>query len=233
MALGLIFLFACKPPAPAARVISPAIVLDGQPILVDWDDGDTFSSPLGDGERLKARLSGYNTLESYGPVHRWGEWTAPELYSIAKRAGERASTEIWECTTLPGGGGYGRELVDCPELRKAMLREGWAHVFLAGDETQAPPENLEAQREAQEARRGIWRKGVPTGIITSLHSLDEKDQEKTYNRIADTSTGVADKHWHAETYRSCQEVCDETSASCMIYVPYRERYGDGRAICLQ
>ena len=83
MALGLIFLFACKPPAPAARVISPAIVLDGQPILVDWDDGDTFSSPLGDGERLKARLSGYNTLESYGPVHRWGEWTAPELYSIA------------------------------------------------------------------------------------------------------------------------------------------------------
>ncbi len=232
--MTLILLLACKPPQPAAEPAQPAVILDGQPIAVEWDDGDTFNSPRAGGDPLKARLAGFNTLESYGPVHRWGEWEPRELYAIAKDAGNRAGAEVWECQVLPGGGGYGRELVDCPGLRRAMLEEGYAHVFMAGEETQADPADLAAQKQAQDRGRGIWAKGVPAGIVTSLHSLDEKkDQEKTYNRVADTATGEAGKRWHTDSYRSCQEVCEPDAASCMVYVPYRERYGDGRAICIQ
>ena len=226
----LLWFLACKPPQ-VAEPTQPAVVLDGQPIVVEWDDGDTFHSPRADGEVLKARLNGYNTLESYGPVHRWGDWTPEELFVLAEESGRRASSQVWECTTLPGGGGYGRELVDCPGLREAMLREGWAHVF-AADGT--PPEkDLEDQAWAQQQGNGMWSKGVPAGIVTSLHSLDEKKgQTETYNRVADTVTGQAAKRMHSETYRTCQEVCVEDAGSCMIYVPYRERYGEGRAYCL-
>jgi micrococcal nuclease len=229
----ILLLLACKPPNVAPQA-DPAVVLDGQPIVVSWDDGDTFHSPRPDGEKLKARLAGFNTLESYGPVHSWGDWTPEELYGLATDSGRRAASQVWECTTLPGGGGYGRELVDCPGLRDVMLREGYAHIFLADEGSVADPADLEAQHEAQAEGRGMWAKGVPAGIITSLHSLDEKkDQESTYNRVADTKTGLALKVDHTESYRSCQKVCMDEAESCMIYVPYRERYGDGRAICLQ
>ena len=230
----IVLLLGCKPPEPAASPAQPAIVLNGQPIVVDWDDGDTFNSARPTAEPLKARLAGYNTLESYGPVHRWGEWSSRDLYDIAKDAGQRAGAEVWECQVLPGGGGYGRELVDCPDLRRVMLAEGYAHLFLAGEGDTADPDDLAAQKQAQSAGLGIWAKGVPAGILTSLHSLDEKkEQQTTYNRVADTATGEALQHWHADTYRPCQEVCDPDAGSCMLYVPYRERYGEGRAICLQ
>ncbi|MDP6932187.1 MAG: hypothetical protein QGG40_04685, partial [Myxococcota bacterium] len=67
------------------------LLLDGQQTSVHWDDGDTFKRLTTDGSKGQgARLQGYNTLESYGPVHRWGEWTGQELYALAKDAGRVA-----------------------------------------------------------------------------------------------------------------------------------------------
>ena len=56
------------------QVHKTTVNLDGIEIEVKWDDGDTFHGVHPDGRKIKARLNGYNTLESYGPVHQWGEW---------------------------------------------------------------------------------------------------------------------------------------------------------------
>jgi len=211
-----------------------SVVLDGQTIAANWDDGDTFSArmPTDDGgfEKLKGRLVGFNTLESYGPVHRWGDWTAEELAGIAKAAGERARGTQWVCSKLEGSGGYGRSRVDCPALRQALLQEGLAHLFVMDDEASA--EDLAMQAKAIQDGAGMWAKGAPQGIVTSLHSLDERpDQEETYDRVVSTETGKSEKFNHADNYESCQEVC--RSGSCLTYVPYQMRYGENRAACLR
>ena len=207
------------------------VLLDGVAVVADWDDGDTFAFiDANSGERVKARLSGFNTLESYGPVHRWGDWTGAELYQLAKQAGVRARDSQWECQQLPGSCGYGRICVACPDLQTTLLREGLAHVFALKDP--ADPAMLEAQRAAQEDGSGMWEKGVPKELVTSLHSLDEKpDKNQTYNRLISTKTGKSTQLHHSDNYESCRWVCP--TDSCMLYVPYKQRYGADRADCLQ
>ena len=78
----------------------------------------------------------------------------------------------------------------------------------------------------------MWAKGVPEGIVTSVHSMDEKpDQDRSYNRVASIETGLAPKQHHTETYATCEEVC--TAGSCLVYVPYKVRYGQNQAECLK
>jgi endonuclease YncB( thermonuclease family) len=203
------------------------LTLDGKLIPVHWDDGDTFSTP---DRSIRARLAGYNTLESYGPVHRWGDWTTRELMGLAKAAGTRAASEAWTCTTLEGGGGYGRISVDCPDLRRALLEEGLAHAFSV--DGPAAPADVAAQGKGIAAKAGMWAKGVPEGIVTSVHSLDEKDgATSTYDRVCSTKTGAAPKVEHAKIHAACAEVCHQ--GSCLVYVPYKQRYGDARAECLR
>jgi hypothetical protein len=203
------------------------VYLDGKLVPVNWSDGDTFVTP---DRAIRARLAGYNTLEDYGPVHRWGNWTAPELYLLAKAAGARARTEVWTCTTQAGGGGYGRQSVDCPDLRLALLREGLAHTFAVEGQAPAADQAVQAQAIADEV--GIWAKGVPAGIVTSAHSLDEREgAAETYDRVCSTETGAASKTSHAQNYAACSEVC--RSGSCLVYVPYAQRYGVSRADCLR
>ena len=220
-----------EPVSEPAAAVAPTILLDGVRTTVRWDDGDTFKVVTDDGSKsARARLAGFNTLESYGPVHRWGDWTAQELFALSKAGGELAEGQVWACTTLPGGGGYGRDKVDCAGLRTALLEAGLAHLF-AFDGTPLAAD-LEVQTAAMGAGAGMWAKGAPSVVVTSLHSLDEKpDQTETYNRVADTATGVARKVLHGETYAPCQEVCVDDA--CMVYVPYKQRYGDSRAACLR
>ena len=105
----------------ATEPSKPTVILDGVSIAVEWDDGDTFHGKTADGTKIKARLAGYNTLESYGPVHQWGEWTE-EMYAFAKESGVFASKQVWECADTKKGGGYGRVLVDCPVYVKQCWR---------------------------------------------------------------------------------------------------------------
>lgn len=232
----LVLLLACGPKSPEQTPVvetvapnEPTVILDGVSISVTWDDGDTFHGKTPDGQKVKARLAGYNTLESYGPVHQWGDWTEKELYAFAKASGDFASSKVWTCTDTKKGGGYGRVLVDCPDLRKAMLEEGYAHPFSIGGP--APEADLAALKVGMENKAGIWEKGTPKSLITSLHSQSEKPDKEVYNRVCDLTTGECGERVHTDTYETCQKVCLDDS--CMTYVPYKVRYGDARAECLR
>ena len=71
-------------------------------------------------------------------------------------------------------------------------------------------------------------------MITSLHSADEYAEgsgEQPYDRVCDPRTGKCPGVVHADTYGVCQEVCIQ--GSCMVYVPYKMRYGAEKAECLK
>ena len=71
-----------------------ALVLDGKELNVYWDDGDTFEFRE-HGRKTRARLRGFNTLESYGPfgVHfpfqlccaAAGPWLLPIAHLLLRR----------------------------------------------------------------------------------------------------------------------------------------------------
>jgi micrococcal nuclease len=218
-----------KKPASSLKKKQGTLLLDGVEQTVFWDDGDTFSFSGSEGKKVKARLKGLNTLESYGPVHQWGDWTESELYSFAKEGGVFASAQKWNCTDTKQGGGYGRILVDCPDFRKAILEAGLAHAFSV--DQASPDADVVAQQIGMDAQIGIWEKGVPKSLLTSIHSQDEKADKDAYNRVCQTETGQCDVVTHTEIYEVCQKVCQDDS--CMIYVPYKQRYGADAASCLK
>ena len=62
------------------------VFLNGKAVPVFFNDGDSFRVLSGSMKGSKARLAGFNTLESHGPVHSWGDWTVKEMYVLAKMA---------------------------------------------------------------------------------------------------------------------------------------------------
>ncbi len=218
------------PDVSGKRELANAVVLDGEKVKVYWSDGDSFTVRSGRQKNSKVRLMGYNTLESYGPVHEWGGWSGFALYYLQKRGTYFARSRVWNCKSSGERDHYKRLLVRCDDLVQAMVREGYGHVFeMPGGS--ANPKDMAAQREAIAAYRGMWLKGVPKGIVTSLHSAAEGDGSKaSYNRVADPLTGMTRKVEHREKYGLCQRVCID--GSCMVYAPYKQRYGNNRADCL-
>ena len=158
-----------------------------------------------------------------------GDWTEKELCAFAKESGDLPPETVWECADTKKGGGYGRVLVDCPGLRQAMLKNGYAHPFSIGGP--APEADMQALRLGIENKAGIWAKGAPKSLITSLHSQDEKPDKEVYNRVCDLTTGECAERIHSDVYETCQKVCVDDS--CMTYVPYKVRYGDNRAECIR
>jgi len=205
------------------------VTIDDQPYDVVWSDGDSFRITTGTKRGQRVRLLGYNTLESYGPVHKWGDWNEWELYKIAKEAKFLAASENWECRSQGKVDRFKRLLVRCPKLIKVMLSSGVGHIF----EVKSSPlaEDIQIQAEAIKARRGMWSKGAPQGLMTSIHSQTENPEEPAYNRVASLSTGMANKQLHTQEYELCKWVCQQ--GSCMRYVPYQKRYGDERPDCLR
>lgn len=183
------------------------VILNGVATPVVFNDGDSFRVLGGPMTGAKSRLSGFNTLESHGPVHVWGTWTARELYVLAKMATYNARDQVWECTTDGKTDGYGRMLVFCPGLAKDQVRKGLAHAMSINDDP-ADPELLALQREAQAARRGIWAHGIPDYILTSLHSIEEDvEGDGIYNRLVSSADGHSVKWKHESKYDECQRVC--------------------------
>ena len=125
---------------------------------------------------------------------------------------------------------YNRIGVDCPDLRKEILEAGLAHPFSMSGA--APEEDIAALQVAIDNSAGMWAKGVPNLLVTSLHSQDEKADKDAYNRVCDLQTGECSVQTHTEIYKVCEKVCIDND-SCMIYVPYSMRYGEKRAECLQ
>lgn len=183
------------------------VILNGEAVPVHFNDGDSFRVLAGDFKNAKARLSGYNTLESYGPVHQWGGWTAKELYVLAKMGTYNARDGVWECETDGKTDTYGRILVWCPELAEDQVRRGLAHA-MSIDDNPARPELVAAQRQAVSERQGIWAHGVPEFVLTSLHSREEDvDGRGTYNRLVSSVDGHSVKWRHRDRYRECDRVC--------------------------
>jgi endonuclease YncB( thermonuclease family) len=181
------------------------VILNGKLIQVTFNDGDTFRALSSEG--TKGRLEGFNTLESYGPVHQWGTWTEKELYVMAKLATMHARRGVWECESDGKVDTYGRMLVKCPKLGEELVRRGLAHVLTVGDEP-GDPILVKAQREAIAARRGLWSHGVPDYILTSIHSVEEDtDGTGTYNRLVSTEDGHSLKWKHQNRYDECSKVC--------------------------
>jgi endonuclease YncB( thermonuclease family) len=214
---------AMVPPLPTARTIvllgcllsastahaeaSAMVYINGKLSPVYFNDGDSFRVLDGPYRDVKARLAGFNTLESHGPVHQWGGWTATELYVIAKMATANGRRGVWHCNTDGKADGYGRMLLWCPDLADSQVRGGFAHVMSIGDEP-GDPVLLRAQREAMEARRGIWAHGIPPFILTSLHSAEEDVEARgNYNRLVSTADGHSLRWVHMEEYPECSRIC--------------------------
>jgi hypothetical protein len=78
----------------------------------------------------------------------------------------------------------------------------------------------------------MWAQGAPLSIVTSAHSVDEKPgQQESYNRILDVATGHAPKRPHTQAYAACSWAC--VGESCLLYIPYKQRYGGAKADCLK
>lgn len=226
--MGMFFLFHARD-ADARRGQSSELYLDETRVRVYWNDGDSFRVLGGSRRgRLKARLMQFNTLENHGPVHRWGTWKAQELQKISWEATRVARQGHWHCQTIGSRDAYQRALVKCHDLAKALISRGLAHVYSVRGPGDAGL--LRLQRQAQQRKVGMWAKGVPPYLLTSLHSARER-RSSTYNRLISTQTGASKKDRHSREYRTCQWVC--TEGSCMLYVPFKKRYGRRRAWCLR
>lgn len=226
MALGLVASAIDAAARPASRVF-----LNGVPSPVYFNDGDSFTVLGGPLAGSKARLAGYNTLETFGPCHRWGTWTTHELYINSKMATLNARRGVWRCTSDMKRDGYGRILWDCPDLATDQIRKGLAHAMTVTAQP-SPERYLVAQRLAVAERRGMWAHGVPSYVMTSNHSNDEGYEGTTYNRLVSVEDGHSEKWKHSDIYKECQDVCHE-SGSCMVYVAFQRRYGASRAACLR
>lgn len=183
------------------------VYLNGTPTPVYFNDGDSFRVLSGPLTGNKARLGGYNTLESFGPAHQWGTWNAWELYVNAKMATLNARRGVWHCTSDMSRDGYGRTLWSCPDLAVDDVRKGLAHVYSVDDQP-GRIEIIRAQRLAIAEHRGMWSHGVPQFIVTSIHSANESpDRDYSYNRMISTRDGHSDSMKHHENYDECQMVC--------------------------
>ncbi len=185
------------------------VVLNGVPTPVFFNDGDSFRVLEGPLAGTTARLAGFNTLESFGPVHGWGSWHPYELYIMAKMATLNARRGSWHCNSDLRRDGYGRILWDCPDLAVDHLRKGLAHAMNVDDEP-ARAEYLAAQRLAIAEHRGMWAHGVPEFVLTSAHSADEDpSREFHYDRRVSVRYGHSESVRHHTNYLECQMVCHE------------------------
>lgn len=195
------------PDTAAAAQVRTRVILNGEAVPVSFNDGDSFRVLAGTYSGAQARLAGFNTLESHGPVHAWGTWTEKEMYVLAKMAMYHGRRGVWHCESDGKTDTYGRMLTWCPDLAESMVRLGLAHV-MSVDDSPGKPELIEAQREAQRARRGIWAHGIPPFVLTSLHSVEEDTTgEGTYNRLVSTDDGHSVKWKHTDRYAECAKIC--------------------------
>jgi len=183
------------------------VVLNGKMTSVFFNDGDSFRVLKGARKGAKARLFGFNTLETHGKVHQWGDWTFRELYVIAKMATLNARLGTWTCNTDGKTDTYGRMLVFCEGLAADQIRKGLAHAMSINDDPGLPV-LLEAQRDAIAHKRGMWAHGIPEFVVTSLHSVEEDiSGHGTYNRVVSSADGHSIKWKHNNKYNECDNIC--------------------------
>ena len=207
LAVVVVGVLVCR--AAAAEPLTK-VFINGRPTPVSFNDGDSFRPQAGPYKGSQSRLSGYNTLESFGPVHSWGTWTEKEMWVNAKLATKHAQHGVWHCETDGKKDGYGRLLMHCKDLAKSLIENGFA-MAMTIDEQAAESELVQAQADAIGNKKGMWAHGVPSYVLSSLHASSEgggKDG-KTYNRLVSTTDGHSERWLHDEDYAECKKVCRE------------------------
>ncbi len=196
-------------PVGAEGTVFTRVFVNGHPVPVTFNDGDSFRVHAGEYRGAQCRLAGFNTLESFGPAHQWGDWHPYELYINAKMATYNGRRGTWHCNTDGSRDGYGRVLMDCPDLATDQIRRGYAHAYNI-DDTPARNYYLRAQQDAIRHRRGMWAHGVPDYLMTSVHSADEdRSREVHYNRLVSTRDAHTESMQHHDTYEECSWVCND------------------------
>ncbi len=194
---------------PAEGTAYSRVFINGTPVPVYFNDGDSFRIFGGEFRGSQCRLAGFNTLESFGPAHQWGEWHPYELYINAKMATYNGRRGTWHCETDGSRDGYGRILMDCPDLAVDQIRNGYAHAYQV-DDTPSRPAYLRAQQEAIQNRRGMWAHGVPDYVMTSIHSADEDlGRDVHYNRLVSVRDAHTESMQHRDTYSECSWICND------------------------
>jgi hypothetical protein len=130
------------------------------------------------------------------------------MWVLAKVATHVARHGVWNCETDGKKDGYGRMLLHCKDLAKALILRGLAQV-MSVDDKPGDSELVAAQQDAVKNRRGMWAHGVPDFVLSSLHSTSEgggKDG-KTYNRLISSWDGHSEKWIHEDNYAECAKVC--------------------------
>jgi endonuclease YncB( thermonuclease family) len=210
---------------------SSFITLEGKKTSVNFNDGDTFKILDGELQGKRARIHGLNALESYGPVHEWGKASSSYLYTISQEATQVAQDGHWNCTLEKSHDTYGRLLARCDDLARSLLSMGLAHAYSV-DAQPASKNYRSHQTKAQKAEAGMWKYGVPDYILTSLHSADE-GAHKTYDRAISTLDGSSRLIKHDKNRTTCEKVCIDMGSSCMVFVPFNQRYGSNKPECLK
>lgn len=196
-------------PIGAQGVVFTRVFVNGRSVPVTFNDGDSFRVHAGEYRGAQCRLAGFNTLESFGPAHQWGDWHPYELYINAKMATYNGRRGTWHCTTDGSRDGYGRVLMDCPDLATDQIRRGYAHAYQI-DDTPSRNYYLRAQQDAIRNRRGMWAHGVPDYVMTSIHSADEdRSREVHYNRLVSVWDAHTESMQHHDTYEECSWVCND------------------------
>ncbi len=196
-------------PVEAEGVAYTRVFINGVPTPVFFNDGDSFRVNGGEYRGSQCRLAGFNTLETFGPAHQWGDWHPYELYVNSKMATMNGRRGTWHCTTDGSRDTYGRVLMICPDLAVDQIRRGLAHAYQV-DDTPSSPAYLRAQQDAIAHRRGMWAHGVPDYVMTSVHSFDEDpSREWHYNRLVSTRDAHTESMQHRDTYAECSWVCNE------------------------
>ena len=120
-----------------ANSVSAFTMQNGVATPVYFNDGDSFRPQSGPLKGQQSRLSGYNTMESFGSVHKWGAFNAHELYVNAKQATLEARRGVWHCDTDGKKDGYGRLLLFCKDLAIDLINRAttatpfWFSLFPA------------------------------------------------------------------------------------------------------
>lgn len=208
-----------------------AIVLGGVEVPVLWGDGDSFVFLSGPRAGVETRLRGFNSLEAYGPVHRWGDWTREELFRVAMRSRDLSASKVWTCRAGGAKDTYKRLLVDCPELREAQVRTGLGHLYPFDREVD--PDELALQTEARMDDRGMWKKGRAEVVLTSVKAALPGGSSGDW--FVNGRTGESGRRGHTDMYAICEEVCIKPirgRGSCLVHVPFELRYGK-KASCLK
>jgi micrococcal nuclease len=223
--LLLLPLAGCPKQAPTIDYESPdgitgRVRVNGMDMVVSWSDGDSWTFLDGRFKGKDARLVGYNTLENWGPCHRWGDWTGEELLAIADRSTEVAASKTWDCSASGKRDSYGRILVACPDAALHLIERGLAHVYAFKEE--AHPRLLLAQKEARLDERGMWEKGRPETLLTNVSATDGG----VWMSVIEARTGQWSGSSRQEDVTICGELCvgNELTGSCMLFVPYSNRY---------